>query len=1063
MRTLLFALIAIALPALAAAQVDRATLTGVVRDPSNAAVAGATVTVTHITTGVDWRVLTSDEGTYLVVNLPPGEVIVEAEAPGFQRFVRTVLLAIGNRVSLDLTLPVGAVTETVQVQGVTPLLDTQSPVVGSVVSQTEVANLPLSNRNWDDLLFTIPGVQGDRYTEQTGTTNAGRTGGVSVHGNRSLQNNFLLDGVDNNSISTNVQELSTQVSRPSIDSIGEFKVVTSPFTAEYGRAPGGAIVVTTKSGTNQIRGTAYDYFRNDRFDSITFFAKRANQAKAANDQNQFGANIGGPILENRAFFFFDVEATRITQGVLRTGRVATADERNGIFSSTIRDPLTGLPFANNTIPQFRIDPIARELMALVPMPNAASTSNNFIRQPNVEDDGERYLLRTDFRPGSNDNIFVRYIFTDRTRFVPGFFGGVLDGTSTSAWGRNFLKSHSTVAGWTSVVSSSLVNEFRLSWARGVSDGQQDPFGNVGLQFPGVPNNPAVAGGVIGVDITGHLRLGSPNFMPKYQHTNSVQYLNTTTWLKGNHALKFGTDIMSPMNNEYVDIPSTRGNLSFTGQFTGNAIADFLLGYARGAELSNVHLVNQRRYAYAFFVQDDWRASQRLTLNLGFRYDFMTPSFERDNLMANFDPATGALRYASDGSLADRALLTPDRNNFGPRVGFVYQLNERTLLRGGYGRFFNPLDRIGSEDQLALNPPNLRNINQTTTSTTTPVLLLRDGFPANYLDPSNIVLSRLLIRAANPSGENASFDQFSLGTERQVANDFVVSADVIGNFGRNIAVLRNLNQPLNGNGARPYPNFSHIQWRDPAGTSKYYGVDFAAEKRFSRGLSYRVAYTLSNAKDQAPEHLAASSGRPQDTNDIEAWEGPSDFDVRHRLVGNFVAQLPFGADGRFVRDGVAGAILGGWTVSGIYTARSGRPFTVTQGSLEGATWLPNTTGDPQGAESVDQWFNPAAFARVAAGVFGNSGRNSLTGPGYMTFDMSVQRRIPATGRVGVTLRWDVFNLFNRANLGNPNSDITAANAGSISTLAGDPRVMQFAVRLTLALGFWPCDQSSLSSS
>jgi outer membrane receptor protein involved in Fe transport len=685
-------------------------------------------------------------------------------------------------------------------------------------------------------------------------------------------------------------------------------------------------------------------------------------------------------------------------------------------------------------------------MGMLPPPNATG-SNNFIRQPNVDDDGERYLLRTDFKPGTNDNVFARYIYTDRTRFVPGFFGGVIDGTSTSAWGRNFLKSHSLVGGWTSVVSPSLVNEFRVSWTRGISDGVQDPFGDVGLQFSGVPNDSTVAGGVIGVDITGHLRIGSPNFMPKFQHTDSVEYLNTTTWLKGSHAVKFGTDIMSPMNNWYQDIPSTRGNLAFTGQYTGNAFADFLLGYARGAELSNVHVVNQRRYSYAFFVQDDWRASSRLTINLGMRYDFMTPSYERDNLMANFDPSTASLVFASGGSLEDRALLTPDRNNIGPRVGLVYQPNERTLLRGGYGRFYNPLDRIGSEDQLALNPPNLRNINQTTTSTTTPVLVMRDGFPANYLDPSNIVLSRLLIRAANPSGESASFDQFSLGGERQVGENFVVSADFIGNFGRNIAVLRNLNQPLNGNGPRPYPDFSHIQWRDPVGTSKYYGVDFSAEKRFRQGLSYRVAYTLSDARDEAPEHLAASSGRPQDTNNIDAWEGPSDFDVRHRFVGNFVAQLPFGPDGRYVREGVGGAILGGWTVSGIYTARSGRPFTVTQGSLEGATWMPNLTGDPKGAETVDQWFNPTAYTRVPAGVFGDTTRNSLRGPGYVAFDMSVQRRIPTTGRVSVTLRWDVFNLFNRANFGNPNSDITGSNAGTISTLAGDPRVMQFALRLS----------------
>jgi outer membrane receptor protein involved in Fe transport len=935
---------------------------------------------------------------------------------------------------------VGALTETVEVQGVTPLLDTQSAVVGTVVSQAEVSNLPLAIRNWDDLLFTLPGVQGDRYTEQTGTTNAGRTGGVSVHGNRSLQNNFLLDGVDNNSISTNVQELSTQVSRPSIDAVGEFKVVTSPFTAEYGRAPGGAIIVTTKSGTNRLSGTVYDYLRNDRFDSTNFFAVRANQPKATNEQNQFGGNVGGPIVASRAFFFVDLEATRITQGVLRTGRVPTAAERGGVFASALRDPLTGLPFAGNTIPQDRFDPIARQILALVPLPNA-SGNNNFIRQPSVEDNGERYLTKVDLRPGVNDSLFVRYIFADRTRFVPGFFGGVLDGTSTSAWGRNFLESHSTVGGWTKVLGAALVNEARVSWARGVSDGQQDPFGQPGVAFPGVPDNPVVAGGIIGVNISGNLRLGSPNFMPKYQHTDQLQYLNTTTWLSGNHAIKFGADVMAPMNNEYVDIPATRGEVSFNGQFTGNAVADFLLGYAQAAQLSNVHIVNQRRHAYAFFVQDDWRATAKLTLNLGLRYDFMSPAYERDNLMANFDPATASLVFARDGSLEERALVRPDRNNVAPRLGVVYQWRERTVLRGGYGRFFNSLDRIGSEDQLALNPPGLRNINQTTTSPTTPVLIMRNGFPSNYLDPSNVVLSRLLIRAANPSGESASFDQFAAGVEQQVGREFVVSADFVGNIGRHIAVLRNVNQPLNGNGPRPYPNFSHIQWRDPVGTSRYYGVDVSAEKRYGQGLSYRVAYTLSDAVDQAPEHLAATSGRPQNTNDIDAWEGPSDFDVRHRLVANFIAALPGGDSG-----GVAGAVLGGWTLSGIYTARSGRPFTVTQGSLEGATWLPNLTGDPDGEKTVERWFNIGAFQRVPAGVFGNAGRNRVRGPGYVTFDMSLQRRIPASGRVNATLRWDAFNVFNRANLGNPNADVTSATAGVISALAGDPRVMQFAIRL-----------------
>ncbi len=1027
------------------AQVDRATLTGVVRDASNAVIPAATVKVMNIATGVAQTVTVTGNGVYLIVSLASGQYLVEAAATGFQTSSQTVELALGQRGRLDLSLPVGGVGETVTVAGVTPLLDTQSAVLGSVVSQAEVANLPLAIRNWDDLLFTVPGVQGDRYTEQTGTTNAGRTGGVSIHGNRSLQNNFLLDGVDNNSISTNVQELSTQVSRPSIDAINEFKVVTSPFTAEYGRAAGGAIVVTTKSGTNRMFGTAYDYFRNEGFDSKSYFAKRQNLDKPANDQNQFGLNIGGPIVRNRAFFFADFEATRITQGVLRNSRVATAAERTGVFTAAIRDPLTGLPFASNTIPADRIDPVARNIMNLLPLPNASGT-NNFIRQPNVEDDGERYLVKGDVKASDQDNMFVRFIYTDRTRFVPGFLGGLLDGTATSAWGRNFLKSYSTVGGWTKVLGDTMVNELRVSWARGVSDGQQDPFGEDGLAqigFKGVPANPAVLGGIMGVDITGHVRLGSPNFMPKYQHTDQVQYLNTLSWLRGRHQFKFGADVMLPMNNEYIDIPSTRGNLQFSGQFTGNAVADFMLGWARTAELSNVHLVNQRRSSYAFFVQDDWRPSDRLTVNLGLRYGYMTPSYDADNLMANFDPNTGSLVYASDGSMAERALVNPDRNNFGPRAGIVYQLTPKTILRGGYGLFFNPLDRIGSEDQLSLNPPGLRNINQQTTSTTTPVLLMKDGFPTNYLDPANVVLNRLLIRAANPDGTNATSQQVAIGMERQLGGDFAVSADFVANNGSNISVLRNLNQPANGNGARPYPNFAHIQWRDPIGESSYKGVDFAAEKRMSDGYSYRVAYTWSDSRDQAPEHLAATSGRPQDTNNIDAWEGPSDFDVRHRVVASFIAESPVG---RSVDLGSAGnAILGDWTVSGIYTARSGRPFTVTQGGLEGATWLPNLTGDPQGQETVDSWFNVAAFTRVPAGQFGNAGRNILRGPGYAAFDLSLQRRLSFSQRFAATLRWDIFNMFDRANFGNPNTDITGSTVGTISTLAGDPRVMQFAIR------------------
>ena len=438
---------------------------------------------------------------------------------------------------------------------------------------------------------------------------------------------------------------------------------------------------------------------------------------------------------------------------------------------------------------------------------------------------------------------------------------------------------------------------------------------------------------------------------------------------------------------------------------------------------------------------------------------MTPATEKkDNRIANFDPTAaggaGGLVFAKDGSLADRALINPDKNNFAPRIGAIYRFNDSTLIRGGYGVFYNQFDRIGSEDQLALNPPGLRNIQVNSASgAAVPVLFLRDGFPANYLDPSNLVIRNLKLRAAFQDAPRTIVQQFGAGIERQLGRDVVVSADAVGSFTRNLAVLRNLNQPLPGtrdaNGAAPYSNFGNIQAREMSGEANYRGIDLSLEKRLSKGYSYRASYTLGSSRDQAPEHLNASSGRAQNTRDLNSWEGPSDFDIRHRFVANVIAELPFGKGKPMLQEGIASQILGGWLLSGIYSTRSGRAFTVTQGNNNvGAdqTGMPNLTGDPKGAQTVAQWFNPAAFTQVLSGTFGNAGRNILRGPGWATVDLSIQRRISVTNRANVTIRADIFNVFNRANFGLPASNIAGANAGVISALAGDPRVMQFSLRV-----------------
>ncbi len=1063
---LVAALLALAAPRAVFAQVDRATVSGLVKDSEGAVVAGASVTVTNLSTNIASQQTTTDTGSYLVVNLIPGQYRIDVELTGFKKRSQTVTLEVGQRARVDMPLEVGNFAETVDVAGASPILKTSDAALGSVIPEIAVANLPLAIRNWDDLLALVPGVQGDRYTEQGGGTSFGRTGGINVHGARALQNNFLLDGVDNNSISENVQELTTQVSRPSVDAIQEFKVVTSPYSAEYGRSPGAAISVSTKSGTNLIRGTGYEYFRNESLDSTDFFTKRAGAVKPANDQNQFGGNLGGPIIKNNAFFFSDYEGTRITRGVSRLTKVPTADERAGIFTSPVKDPVTGLNFDNNRIPTDRIDSYASEIMALVPLPNQPG-ANNFFRNADLLDNSDRLLGRMDWHPSVKDSIFGRYIYSNRTREIPGAFGGVIDGTGTSAFGNQTIKTNAMVGGWTRILSSAMVNEFRISWSQSTSDAVHQAFGlapPAAATIPGSITDPAVAGGFPGITIDGGYfggsglgRIGSPDFLPKFQHTNQFEFINTLSLLKGNHAFKFGGDVIAPMANQYMDVPATRGSLRFRGSFSGNPMADYLLGYVTDLQLSNVWVVEQRHWASMFFAQDDWKVNSKLSLNLGLRYDFITPALEASNAQTNFDPSGGgSLLFASGGSLENRGLVKPDINNFAPRVGAVYKLDDKTLIRGGWGIFYNLFDRVGSEDQLALNLPGL--VNKTITQTSgSPVFLLRQGFPANFLavpnlDPNAGQLKAVRLRAVTNDAPKTTINQASFGMQRELLTGMVLSADFIYTRGSNLASLVNLNQPLpnaagnNALGALPYPNFGFIEWRAQNGKSTYKGLDLGVEKRYSRGYAFGVSYTIGDSQDNTSEQLTTqgSNAFPQNSRDFSPWYGPSDYDVRHRVTTNFVVDLPLGQN-VFARD---------WVASGVWAWRSGRPYTVNQsGNNVGTnmTGLPNLVGDAKGPETVDQWFNIAAFQAVTTGTFGNELRNRLRGPTWQSVDLTIQRRLKFTDRVAATLRWDIFNLFNTTNLGLPNRNIpniggTDATFGTITSLAGDARIMQLAVRL-----------------
>ena len=1119
------------------AQGNTASLTGIVTDSQGASVPNAAVTVTNKATSTQNVATTDASGYYNFASLPVGAYTLQVELQGFKRAVQeNVNLEVGQKARIDFSLEVGAVTETVSVVTAPPTLSTQEASPGGVVENRMISDLPLSSRNWDDLLSGVPGVQADRYTEQGGGTANGRTGGANVHGVRSLQNNFVLDGVDNNSISENVQELTTQVARPSVDSIQEFRVSTNPYSAENGRSPGALISVTTKSGGNEFHGTVYDFLRNKVFDANNFFQNRAGAAKPPHVQNQFGGNIGGPIYlprfgeggpsvfsgKNKAFFFFNYEGTRIRKGVTRLGNVPMPNEIRGDFSAAagaanrvtyarifdrVGDCRARVPsafnadgsFINNQIPAACLDPLAQSILGMLPAPNVIPGSgplniSNFLRAPGIVDDTDSYTARVDFQANSTNNIFVRYAYSDRFRYVPGIFGGIIDGTGSSANGRLFMKGQSAAIGWTRTINSSMVNEFRFGWGRNNSVATQDPFGLntlAELGFLGVQDSPLYSGGIPGINISarggtlvlggqsGFDRLGSPDFLPKSQKTNQFQWSDALSISSGAHQMKMGVDVRGPMRNIYLDVPGLRGSYNFDGNrtsdpnppagapATGVGMADFLLGYPSGAQLTNLAIVDARLRMYSGFFQDDWKVTPKLTFNLGVRYDYATWPYEGADRMTNLDPLTG-LKFTPATSTVGRSLVKPDKNNIAPRLGIVYQLTPDTIVRLGYGRFYMLFERAGSEDQLALNLPFLVNnvVTAANNNSTANGIRLRTGFNLS-LNPSAVNPTTVRLRAINPESVNPSIDQWNFGIQRLLPGNMVLTLDYVGTKGTHLSTLRNLNQQTFnangiGTGVIPYPTLGPIEYRDSGGNSTYHGGEITLEKRFSRGLSFRGSYTYAKSIDEAQEHLAAggTGSFTQNAYNLRERRGPSDFDIRHKFAGSYIYELPFGRGRSYLSDGALSHIVGGWRISGTAGVRTGRPFTIRAGSNDNAIGGPRAGGLisawadclrdgtlSKDERNIDRWFDTTAYRQpTPQNRLGSCGRNTLRGPGLTNFDFALARTFEFFGEGrALELRWEMFNMFNTPQFGLPERNVNSGAFGRITTLSGDARVMQFALK------------------
>ncbi len=1070
-RILCVALV-LSIPALASAQLDTGTVVGRVVDASGAVLPGVTVTLTLDATGVAATTVTNDSGEYVFPGQRIGRYTVSAELEGFKKAAYLdVELNVQARLRLDFELGVGAVSEQVTVTGRAPLLQTQSADIGNVVDERQMQDLPLLGRRYSELAYLTPGV----VSAPAGISSRGEDSFFNANGNFATWNNYTLDGADNNSFSTNLQERSPQVVQPPIDALQEFKVQTRTYSAEFGKAAGAVINASVKQGTNRFRGSGFEFFRDEAFNANTWDNNRAARPKGAFNQHIAGFTLGGPIVRSKTFFFGDYQATRSERALSQTATVPTARMRTGDLGELTGNMVASNPFvpagcvdaATRRISPSCIDPVAARLVQLYPLPNvpgAGFFNNNYISNGVLNNDINQFDIRLDHNLSSRDNLFVRYSFQQTDRVEP----PVLDDPVASGdfASRYLIRGQNGVAGWSRIFGASVFSEFRAGYNRVRSDAVHPSFGidaNAQYGVKGVPADPRFYGGLPHMPISRFTRLGGPFFRPQFQTSQVFQFSENLTWTVGRHSMKFGLERRRDLVN-FIDLRSLNGELGFTdGRYTGFGLGDFLLGLSSTQRLTLFHEPDMYADGWQVYAQDSWRLRDDLTVTAGIRYERFTPLFDRSNKLTNIDPATGQVFTATDGSVFDRALIRPDTNDFAPRVGVAWTPLERLALRGGVGIFYQQFDRYGSESQLGLNLPQLVDASITAnTGNDAPAFTFAQGFtPLNAQTVNPAVVQW---RIQDPDQKTPIVYQFSVGPEYQLSNTMVAAVEYVGNRTRNGRRLRNLNQGIiqpNGSVVFPYAQYGYgnafLEQIVSNGRADYDSLQVRMQKRMADGLGYTLAYTWSKALGDFLDHLSAGGGAvgnfPQNAYAMAADYGPLAFDIPHRFVASAIYELPFGPGRRYLTDGVAAAVVGGWSVNGILTLSAGRPFTVTAvdtaGTGSGRITRASCIGDPtpSGFEpTLDKWFDTSAFAPNAPRTYGNCGANTLRGPGSKSMNMSLFRNIPLGGDKRLELRLETFNLFNWVNYGFPAANVgNAGTFGSITSTLGDPREMQLAVK------------------
>jgi hypothetical protein len=1107
------------------AQIDRGTISGAVTDPSNAVVAGATVTVTNVGTGQMLTLTTGSDGSYTARALQNGTYSVEVSAAGFQKAVQSgIELQVNQVVRADLKLSVGKTNQVAEVSAAPPLIATETSSLGTVETQQRIVDLPLNGRLFTQLAWLGPGTSPGSSSGigLSGSTDDNRPGiQLAVNGLWAFDNNFLLDGVDNNGIGDG-----TIAVNPSPDAIGEFRVEENSMKAEFGRG-GAAVNAALKSGTNQIHGGAFEYMRNDVLDARNYFN---TGSKAPLHRNQFGAYIGGPIVKNRTFFFADYQGSRLHEGLTDISSVPTEKERSGDFSElglNLYDPnttaLTGQGYTRqllnpsdpSVIPSGRIDKIGQNLINLFPLPNRAVPAGqapdkaNFSMTPVATWTGDQFDVRIDHRISDNNQLFGHVTFENRPQYapvpLPGLAGGCCGGNQN-------MREQNDAIGYTHTFRNNLLNDVRVAFIRYAVHSTPVDFGQNISDQVGIPNanrGNEETSGLANIGLNGYNNLGNSSWIPELSADNTYQIADSLSWIRGKHTIKLGADYRRYQRNFYQSA-NAFGQFSFSGQLTqdlrnqgadpnggGNALADLLLGLPVYREQDGLAYKDHTRFfELGEFIQDDYRVSGNLTLNLGLRYDIFSPI---GGQVGNFNLQTNVVDLNFGPNAKSNAGVGYDKKDFGPRVGFAWSptSDRKTVLSGAFGIFYAP---EGNQfNDIGENPPSLQYYQLNTPANTLPTLAtsIDSGFPAQ-LPTSDPASPSGQVKTTGPIRKAPRVLEWNMTVQHQLAQHWMLNLAYVGTRATGIWSNEdsNLNQPLTPSDN----NFTSNPALDPLGTGNYgrpyfsvlpflqvinpidypnFDINFHAletklEKRFSGGFTLLGAYTWSH---DTGSWQGAHTGNTQNAHDPNAQRGNIDPDYRQRFTVSYTYELPFGRNKAFGANmnGFENAVAGGWQLGGITTVRSGEhytPFLSYDPTNTGTAAMPDMIHNPYdfsfdlagqaalgcpnpGHQSLVCWYNPAAFAvpAVAPGQtfatnFGNAKDGSLVGPDQVNFDFSASKSFHFTERHQLQFRAEFFNLFNHPQFGLPGRNPNSSGGAQINgTLPDNQREIQFALRYT----------------